>query len=177
MIDLLMNRRSLRHYMEKKVEEDDIKKIIQMALTAPSGHNLKPWEFVVVEDEETIKKLANSRGRDSKFMEDAPLGIAIAIDPEKSPTYLTDGSILAIYIQLAAQSLGIHSCWIQAHDRYADDGSSMETNIKNILNIPENYRILCLLSMGYSARERTPHKEEDLLYERVHFESFQGGLE
>ena len=61
MVELLMERRSIRRYTGERVPEESLKQILQAGLLTPSGHNAKPWEFVVVRDRETLNKLSQCR--------------------------------------------------------------------------------------------------------------------
>lgn len=174
MLELLMNRRSIRKYQDKPVEKEKIDTIIKAALTSPTGHNRRAWELIVVEDKEILEKLSTSRGVHSKFMKDAPLGFVILLDMERAVTWSQDGSFMAAIIQLMGQSLGLGSCWIHASDVTADDGSSMEENIKDILDIPkgDRYKVLCMISMGYPAEIKNGHNEKAFRYNKVHYDKF-----
>ncbi len=172
MLDLLMNRRSIRKYKDQEVPKEIIDKIIQGALTSPSGRNKKPWELVVVTDKEILTRLGNARGPASWPMKNAPLGIVVVADPEVTDVWVEDSSIIATVIQLTAQSLGLGSCWLQVRKRLSEDGKEVEKNVKEILNIPENYRVECMISLGYPDEEKTGHNIETLKFDKVHYNKF-----
>ncbi|HEY8361983.1 MAG TPA: nitroreductase family protein [Tissierellaceae bacterium] len=172
MLDLLMNRRSIRKYKNKEIPKEIIDKIVQGALTAPSGRNIKPWELVVVTDKDILTKLGNARGAASSPMKNASLGIVVIANPEATDLWVEDSSIIATIIQLTAQSFGLGSCWLQVRERLSDDGKSVESNVKEILNIPDKYRVECMISIGYPDEEREPHKVENLKFEKVHYNKF-----
>lgn len=172
MIDLLMNRRTIRKYTDEEVNKEIIDKIIKAALTSPTGRNKKPCHIVVVEDKEVLSNLGNARGIISAHMKSAGLGIVIVADPEITDTWIEDASIMATIIQLTAGSLDLGSCWIQARERFNDEDGSVEDSIKEILNIPENYRVECMIAIGYPDEEKNPHDEEELGYEKVHYDRF-----
>lgn len=169
---LLFNRRSVRKFKDKKVEGEKIENILKGALTAPSGRNLKPAEIIVVEDEDTLHKLGNARGRFSKLVAGAPLAFAILGDTRESTTWLADTAIMATFIQLLAEEEGLKSCWVHVENREADDGSSTEENVKNILGIPEHYTPHCIIAVGYPDEDKIPYTEEDLDFTKVHWERF-----
>lgn len=172
--ELLKNRRSTRKFKDIAVEEEKIQNIIKGALTSPSGRNLKPAEMIVVEDRETLIKLSKSRGRVSKLIENAGLAIAIIGDTSKSTTWMSDTAIMAIIIQLLGEEEGLKSCWVHVENREADDGSSTEENVRNILNVPKNYRIHCIIALGYPDEEKRAYTDEDLDFTKVHREGFNG---
>lgn len=173
MLDLLMNRRSIRKFKGQKVDKNIIDKIIKAALTSPSGRNKMPCEIVIVEDRDTLNKLGKSRDLVSAPIASAPLAIAILADSTLSDTWIEDASIMAAIIQLTAQYLELSSCWIHVNKRFDKNDKSVENTVKEILDIPENYRVECILALGYADEEKSPHRKEDLDYRKVHYEKFQ----
>lgn len=167
-----MNRRTVREYENRKVEKEKIDKIIQGALTAPSGRNLKPIEIIIVEDEEKLIQLGKSRGAFSKWISSAPLGFVILADASESTTWISDAAITSIIIQLLGEDLGLSSCWIHGENRVADDGTDMEDNIRKILNIPGNYRINSMISMGYKKDKLEERTIDELDFTKVHYNCF-----
>lgn len=172
MLDLLMRRRTVRRYKDKEINNDIVEKIVQGALSSPTGRNLKPWELIVINDKKTLKNLSDVRGRVSSHIKGAGLGIVIAANPEITDIWIEDASIMATIIQLISESLGLTSCWIQVRDRLDDKNKSVEENVKNLLNIPKNFRVECMLAIGYPDETKDPHKKEDLLYNKVHYNRF-----
>lgn len=172
MLDLLMNRRSIRKYKDKEVNKETIDKILKGALTSPSGRNIRPWELVVVTDKSVLVSLAKARGNISAHMANASLGIVVAADPKNTDIWIEDASIMATIIQLTSQSLGLGSCWIQVRERLNENKENVEDYVKKELNIPENYRVECMIAIGYPDEEKSPHKEENLTSDKVHYNSF-----
>ena len=60
MLDLLMNRRSIRKYKDKAIEKDKIQKLLKGVLTSPSGRNIRPWELIIVDDKDKLALLGAS---------------------------------------------------------------------------------------------------------------------
>ena len=81
MLDLLMKRRSCRKFQQKTVETDKIEKILLSAQLSPSGKNACPWEFITIEDKETLQKLGDCRKPNQPFLPQAHR------KPEKMHTY------------------------------------------------------------------------------------------
>jgi nitroreductase len=102
----------------------------------------------------------------------APLGIVVMADKTKSDVWVVDATIAAIIMQLEAHDLGLDSCWVNVHDRQKDDQTSSEDYIRQLFDIPEQYGILCVLSIGYKAEERKPHNVDELQYDKVHYGKF-----
>ncbi|MBU5425461.1 nitroreductase family protein [Tissierella pigra] len=172
MLDLLMKRRSIRKYKNREIEKEVLDKILQGVLTSPSSKNRRPWELIVVNNRENLIKLGDSRGPASAPIKNAPLAIVVAADSQNSEIWIEDSSIIATVIQIMAESLGLGSCWIQVRERLTPQNESVEDYVKNILNIPEKYNIECMISLGYPDEEKSPHNNETLPYDKVHYNEF-----
>lgn len=172
MLDLLKTRRSIRKYQSKQVEKEKIDAIIKGALMAPSSKNRKPWEFIIVEDQEKLEKLSQCRENGSQLLAGAPLAIVVAVDGEPYDVWIEDASIAAIIMQLTAHSLGLGTCWVHVKGRQYKDDIASEAYIKKILEIPDSPKILCMIAIGYPDEVKAPHDENSLLYNRIHREKY-----
>lgn len=170
--DLLKNRRSIRKYLSKAIEPDKIDLITKAALMSPSSKRGNPWEFIIVQNTETLQKLADCRPHGSQFLAEAPLGIIVIADTTKTDVWMEDASIAAIILQLQVQDLGLGSCWIQVYGRKKEDEITTESYIRNLINIPDHYAVLCIISIGYANEERNSYDENKLLMAKVHSEIF-----
>lgn len=168
MLDLLKARRSIRKFKRNKVEKALVDQLIQAALLSMSSKNRKPWDFIVVDDESLLHKLAASKQHGSSFLKDAPLGIVITADPEKSDVWIEDTSIAAAILHLTAASLQLGSCWIQIRKRNHNEETNAEEYIRKVLNIPENYKIEAIIAVGYPDEIKPPHDISKLDYDKVH---------
>lgn len=89
-----------------------------------------------------------------KFLADAPIGIAIVIDPEASTHPVEDGAIATHNMLLAAHALGLGACWIGSYN------SIYEERIKEILRIPKKKRLISIISIGFPAESPTMTRKE-----------------
>lgn len=172
MLDLLLNRRSIRKFKDKEIEKTTVDKIISGALTSPSGKNIQMWNLIVIDDKEKLSKLGSLRGGSSKPIANAPLAIAVIADHESSDTWIENCSIISIVIQLMSHSLGLGSCWIQVRNRIGVDDISVENSVRDILNIPTNYNVESIIAIGYPDEEKAPHNLEKLSFDKIHYNSF-----
>ena len=170
--ELLKSRRSIRKYLPKAVEQDKITKITRAALMSPASKRRNPWEFIVVQQPETLQKLSECRLHGSQFLAESPLGIVVIADTAKSDIWLEDASIAAIIMQLQVQDLELGSCWIQVYDRKKDEETSSESFIRQLLGIPDHFAVLSIISIGYPDEERKPFEEDKLAIEKIHSEKF-----
>jgi len=168
-LSLIQRRRSIRKYLEKPVEAEKIVALIEAALRAPSSRGFNPWEFVVVTDKGLLEKLSTAKPHGASFLKNAPLGIVVCADPEKCDVWVEDASIASMFIHLAAESIGLGSCWIQIRKRMHDQTTTAQAYIGNLLNIPKNLNVESIVAMGYPAEEKSPHRKEDLQYKKVHY--------
>ncbi len=172
MLDLLVNRRSIRQYKNREIEKEKIDYILKAALTAPSGRNIMPWELIVVTDKDLLIKLGESRGSVSRQIGRAALAIVVIANPSLTDIWIEDTSIISTVIQITAESLDLGSCWVQARERKNTEGSSIENIVKDILKIPSELRVESMIAIGYPDEEKEPHKIETLPFEKVHYNTF-----
>lgn len=162
-----LTRRSIRKYQDRKVEKEVIEQLIKTAVVSPSGRNGRPYEFVVVDDKEIIKKLAHSKESGAQFAENAPLMIVTLY--HEYPTGEDDACIASTIIQLKAHELGLGSCWLQTKGKIGTNGKTCHENIREILNLPKDIYISNMISLGYPAEERPAYTEKDMDMTKVHF--------
>ncbi|MCQ2336779.1 MAG: nitroreductase family protein [Paludibacteraceae bacterium] len=166
--DLAINRRSHRKFTDMAIEQEKIDSILQTVLMAPAGKRANEWFFYVVTDKEKSLKLSECKQFGAAFVKEAPLNIVVTADTTKSDVWIEDCSIAAIYLQLAAQDLGLGSCWSQVRGRESmTEGVMAEDYIKKLLNIPSEYAVECIISIGYPADERQLYNLEKLPYEKI----------
>lgn len=170
--DLLVNRRSIRKFEEKELSPDMVHTILEAALMAPSSKMSRPWHFVVVDDKDSLLKLSESRSAGASPVAKCTLAVVVGADSRLSDAWIEDCSIAATYIQLQAQALGLGSCWIQVRDRFDAQGQPTDERVREILGIPEEISIECIIVMGYPAEEKKPQNLEKLLWERVRIQKW-----
>ena len=154
--ELAKQRYAVRQYKPLKVEEEKMKKIIEAGWVIPTAKNLQPQRFLVVNDEnELVKfdKVTRYHG--------APLVIIVCSDRETAwrrpyddkDTMDIDATIATTHMMMAAQELGLGSCWITYFDPEA---------LKKEFNIPNNLEAINILEIGYAdgeAKSPDRHKE------------------
>lgn len=163
-IDLALHRRSIRKYTEQPVEQEKISLILQAALSSPSSKHLNPWEFVVLTDKEQLSRLAGCKTYGSQMLQEAALGIVVALDSSLTDTWQADGAIAAMNMLLAAEDLGLGACWVQVYNR-----EGAETLVREATGIPESMNVLCIISIGYKAEEKKQINPDKLQYNKVHY--------
>jgi len=142
-IDIILSRRSIRRYKGESLPKDVLRSILEAGRMAPSANNRQPWKFIVVTDEELKRSLA--KGRWNWFIKDSAVtivGCGYCGDEEARKWSTIDTTIALQNMVLAAWSMGVGSCWI---------GDFKEEEVKDLLGIPEDWKVVCLVSFGYPA--------------------------
>lgn len=172
MLDMLLKRRSCRKFVNRAVEEDKKEKLLQAAQLGPTGKNTMPWEFIVIENKETLQKLGNCRNPKQTFLPDTPLAIVVLGDTHKTDTWIEDASIASILIQLEAEKLGLGSCWVQIRLRESNQGMSSEEYVKKLLGIPEHMAVLSIIAVGYPSEKSTANTLDKVDKAKNHIEKY-----
>jgi nitroreductase len=171
-LSLIQRRRSIRKFKEKPVETEKIDVLMEAALRSPSSRGFNPWEFVAVTNNGLLEKLSTAKPHGASFLKNAPLGIVVCADPEKCDVWVEDASIASIFIHLAAESLGLGSCWIQIRERMHDRTATAQSYIRGLLNIPKNLNIVSIVAVGYPDEKKPFHRKQDLQYKKVHYDLY-----
>lgn len=173
-LELLKNRRSCRRFTDEPVNKEAVANIMRAALMAPSGHRVNPWEFVLVEDKEMLKALSVSKAAGAQLLEGAAMAVAVVADTTKTDVWIEDCSIATILMQLAAEEMGLGSCWVQIRQRVDAEGVSANDNVKRLLQLPEQYAVLSIVAVGHKERPSRPFDEEKMQWEKVHIGCYGG---
>lgn len=162
-LKVLKERRSVRKYDSKPVDKKLLEEIVECGSQAATAKNVQPWKFVIITEEKTRQKL-KSIIPNGPFIDEAPAVIAVFCEDTKY--FLEDGCAATQNILLAAKALGLGSCWVAGYKKdYMDD-------VKNILNVPEHYNLISLVTIGYAVKESQPvkkSKDEIFCYEKFDF--------
>jgi nitroreductase len=172
MIEILRNRRSIRKYTDQKIEQEKIELLKEAVLRSPTSKNLNPWEFIFVDDSETITLLKNCKPHGANPLSTAQLAVVVCADETINDAWVEDCSIASILLQLTAQSLDLGSCWVHVHNRYYSDEVTSEKYIQDVLNIPEKFRVLSIISIGYPAKSREGKPLEELQFKKIRWNKF-----
>jgi len=167
MIELIRKRRSIRSFTGQPLEKGQVALLVETLLRAPTSRNINPWEFVVVDDSALLARLATAKQHGSGFLSGAALAVVICADETKSDVWIEDCSIAAILLQMAAQSLGLGSCWAQIRQRQHDEQVTAEQFVQKLLGIPSQVRVEAIIGIGYPAEKRSPLEADKLHYAKI----------
>jgi nitroreductase len=164
--DAIKTRRSIRSFENKPIEEEKLLRVLEAGRLAPSAKNTQEWRYVVVKDAELRRKIAVA-ANNQYFIAEAPVvivGCATWADYVLSggqPAHTIDVAISMDHMSLQAVEEGLGTCWI---------GAFKEDEVKRILNIPENMRVVEIMPLGYPKFQPDPKPrkklEEIVFYDR-----------
>ena len=154
LLKLMSDRYACRRYSEENIKEEDLNKILEAGRIAPTSHNNQPQRIYVVRSEEAKEKLM----KDFAYNYKAPCYLVCGYNEEeawKNPldnnkdSGEVDISIVMTHMMLMAEELGLGTCWIGFFDPLA---------VKKNLDIPENVKVVAVLSLGYHREDDRPSK-------------------
>jgi nitroreductase len=146
-LDVIKQRRSIRRYLPNPVEDEKLAKILEAGRYAPTASNRQLNKVIVVKDAELRRKLVPVC-KNQSFVADAPVLLVVYSDHEGrimscgQSAGAVDLSIMLSFMMLQATELGLGTCWLGAF--YSDQ-------MKELLDIPDNYTVVASCTLGYSA--------------------------
>lgn len=145
-LPLIKSRHSCVVFQQKPVEPEKIRRLLEAARWAPSAMNHQPWNFIVVQQPEILRKVTQTQHPTNFWVKTAPLIIAIVSAPTVDTIlngreyYLYDCGLAAMNLTLQAESenLTTHHLLAFAEDR-----------LKQVLLLPQQLQIVILIAVGY----------------------------
>ena len=170
LMELAKSRRSIRRYADKEISRETLRRILHFAQYAPSSYGNHTTEFVVVDDKDTLRRLAACKRIGASSVAQSAATIVVITDTKarEGELWVEDASVTATYILLAAEAEGLGACWNQIHLR---DGYSRSASdeIKELLGIPARYEVLCCVALGYKIADLPAHTDSELDFKKQHF--------
>ena len=180
LLSLVKSRHSIRQFTPEPIPDEYIEKIIEVARWAPSCKNSQPWEFVVIQNQETRTAIVRLMDEDyEKQGRQAPSGpsqaqlfIIVCGDVGNKPPaslgrrsdsmYYSSLGNSILYLALAATTLGLGAQWVSAIAQ-----PNVESGVKNMLNFPDTWQIFDMLALGFpdgGAKPRSVREIADMVY-------------
>ena len=178
-LDLVNQRQSCRAYLETPVEREKLERCLEAARLAPSACNSQPWRFIVVDEPELRRAVAQETFGQivsfNHFTMDAPVLILIVSEPpalsakigglvKQKPYHLFDIGIAAEHFCLQATAEGLGSCML---------GWFNEGGVKKLLKIPRQKRVELIITLGYPQTNEVREKARKEFGEVVSFNSYK----
>lgn len=160
-LECIFSRRSVRKFLNRPVEEEKVQLLLKSGMSAPSGKDSRPWEFIVVDSRTVLDSMAAALPY-AKMLKEAPLAIVVCGDPTKSSYWYIDCSAAAENILLAAAAVGLGGVWTATYPY----GDRMQT-VKECTGMPDHISSLCVIPIGYPAVPQNPKDKWD--DSRIHY--------
>ncbi len=165
--EIIEKRESVRNYEDIPVPKEKLERVLEAARLAPSASNRQPWKFVVVKERKRRQELAEAANGQAFVGQAAVVIVGVATRPEHImscgvPSHPVDLAIALDHMTLAAVQEGLGTCWI---------GAFSQDKVKELLDIPEEYKVVALLPLGFPAEEGKM-KTRKFLKEIVCYETF-----
>lgn len=159
--DAVMKRRTIRKFMQKKIERDKLVKLVDCARMAAYGANLQPLKFAIIDDDKKLSdvfpfiKWAGYLEDGAPKQNERPAAyIAVLGDKsiKQSDTYEVEAGAAVTTMMLAAEEMEIASCWL---------GAIKRDEIKQVLEIDDKFSVVYLLALGYPMQKSEPVEMKD----------------
>jgi nitroreductase len=158
----LQTRHSTRSFKPDPIPRNVLEQIVDAGRLAATACNEQPWDFIVVTDAATRRKIADMTGY-GKFIADAPACIVVTC---KEWMYdLVDGAAASQNILVAATALGVQSCWVDGHKK------EYWPPMAELLGMPAGHKVVSFLALGYEATA-APRAPKRALANVLHWEKF-----
>ena len=145
----IRSRRTIRKYLQKAVPEEVLLKCVDTARLSPSGANLQPLSYIIVNDQKLLRKVFSTLSWAGYLPDYQPREeemprayIIILLDEEISRTPNHDAGIAAMGISMVAYDEGLGSCILGAVDR---------EKLSEILEVPKCLAVVLVVALGYPA--------------------------
>lgn len=169
-MNAIFNRRSIRKYKDKPIEKEKVEKLLRAAMQAPSAANEQPWEFIVVQNKDTLSKLSNMSPY-SKMVASCAAAIVLVANTEAfriQTGWQQDMGAAAENLLLEAVELDLGAVWLGVAT--SEDASKF---ITNFFNLPENIKPFALISVGYPDDEQENKFIDRFNESKVHYENWK----
>ncbi|MBU0681707.1 MAG: nitroreductase family protein [Proteobacteria bacterium] len=165
----IFSRRSIRKYQDKAISAAMITDLLEAAMAAPSAVAKDPWHFIVVQSRETLKKIAGVLPSAQMLLQ-APAAFIVCGDInkanlQKESYLLQDLSAAVENILIAANTLGLGTCWLGVHPR-----EERLAGIRELFALPDHIIPMCGIALGWPAEQ--PEARTRYNQERVHQEKW-----
>ncbi len=169
--DIIIKRRTVRSFKDKKVDRETLEKLLMYASMGPSNGNIHPVEFLIIDDKEKIEELSKMDSYSTAYLKECPCVIIFMADSVISKTWMEECAIVASYFQLLAEEEGLNTAWINVVRGSTSDKIPYSEYFEKNFGIKDPYKAMCLVPVGYKKHGTKNHEEFDVS-EKVHYNKF-----
>ena len=157
----IKDRRSSVRFKSTSIDDEKVNAVLDAGRWAPSWTNAQPWRFIVIKDKGIKEKMSKVVSTVFNLsIKDAPIVIAVCVNPEVDPYhFVEDGTTATQNMALAAQSIELSTSWIGVFS-LLNEKNSTERKLKEILRIPEKWRLISILPLGFPKFRQSKKRKE-----------------
>jgi nitroreductase len=166
-MDNILTRRSIRKFRSNNVSDEDIKKILRAAMSAPSASNRQPWDFIIIKDRKTLDAIPEFHPY-TKMAREASVAIVVCGNTNRADDrefWVQDCAAATQNILLAANSLGLGSVWCGVYPV-----KDLTEKFQKLLNLPPEIYPVSFIPIGYPNEEKPPSDRFD--ENKIHYEKW-----
>lgn len=162
----ILERISVREYTDQPLDKETIDAILKAGFAAPSARDARPWEFLVVQDKETLQKMSKV-SPNAYMLEHAAMGMVILADTRDIDLGYAcqDCAAATENMLVAAHKLGVGSCWIGCWPR-----EERVENLRDIFPVPDYIQPFWMIAFGYPKSTRAVKDKWD--EKKIHYEKY-----
>ncbi|TKG91472.1 nitroreductase family protein [Puteibacter caeruleilacunae] len=168
-LSVIHERKSVRNYTDQKVAKEDIMTILKAGMAAPTGFDTRPWQFIVIEDRNTMlelrKELKYARGLDGSPAAIVVCGDMSKVREEAPEFWITDTSAATQNILLAMEGMGLGGVWSTLYP-----GKERMEHARRVLNLPDHIMPMAVIPFGYPTGVEKPKNKFDA--NNIHWEKW-----
>ncbi len=165
MMDTILRRRSVRKFTPQPIDDSTVAKILEAVMTAPSSKNVRSTRIAASSSKDVTEAVSTMRSSGTKFVAGAPTVFFVMGDPAQTDLWRINAAISATILQLAAEELGLGSCWVHVdgrpHNEDEPHGMTAEEYLREHIPALPDYPVLCAVAVGHPAEKPHPHPKGD----------------
>jgi nitroreductase len=167
LFEVVRERRSIRSYRGDPVDDELIERILRAAMAAPSAGNEQPWEFLIIREKETLRRISSAHPY-AEMVQHAPVAILVCGNLNRvrhQDYWVQDLAAATENMLLAIHALGLGSVWVGIYPR-----EPRVAEIRSVLSLPERIVPFALLPIGHPGEHKSPEDRYDEA--RIHQEQW-----
>lgn len=163
-LESIIRRRSVREFAEEPVLDQSIDDVIKAAQFAPTAKDNRAVEFIVIKDQQIKDRLFEATGQE--FIKKAPIILVLASDANKSVLPEYDLALATGFAMIQASELQLGTVWKNI------PAGEQADKVREILRIPDNFKFINLLPLGYPLNEPPQHSDKEFDKSKIHYDTW-----
>jgi nitroreductase len=164
-LDFIKGRRTVRKFTGEGISDDQLRELLEAAVAAPTRYDIQPWHFVALRNKYVQRQVADAM-RIHPYLENADVVVAVWGEPDRSPTWMMDGSAAIENLLLAANAIGLGGAWAGGPGGFGSEAA--ESLLRKEMDAPADVRLVSLVALGVPAETPPPHGKERWNRLRIH---------